>query len=55
MPLESSTFNRGLSQVFDAAEKAPISSVVSPITQVPQYATSTTVQPTPVGFQMPLF
>jgi hypothetical protein len=41
--------------VFDAAGKALISSAVSPIAQVPQYATSITVQPTPGGFQMPLF
>jgi hypothetical protein len=55
MSPESSAFNPGLPQVFDAAGKAPISSAVSPMAQVPQYATSTTVQPTPGGFQMPLF
>jgi hypothetical protein len=55
MPPESSAFNLGLPQVFDTAGKAPISSVVSPMAQVPQYATSTTVQPTPGGFHMPLF
>jgi hypothetical protein len=55
MPLESSVFNPGLPQVFDTAGKAPISLAISPIAQVPQYATSTTVQPTPGGFQMPLF
>jgi hypothetical protein len=55
MPPESSTFNSRLPQVFDAAGKAPISSAVLPMTRVPQYATSTTVQPTPGGFQMPLF
>jgi hypothetical protein len=55
MPPESSTFNSGLPQVFDAAGKAPVSSAVSPMAQVPQYATSTTVQPTPGGFQMPSF
>jgi hypothetical protein len=54
MPPESSAFNPGLPQVFDAVEKAPIPSAVSPMVQVPQYATSTTVQPTPGGFQMPL-
>jgi hypothetical protein len=38
--------------VFDAAGKAPASSAapVSPMTQVPQYATSTIVQPTSGGF-----
>ena len=54
MPPESSTFNPGLPQVFDAVGKAPIPSAVSPMAQVPQYATATTVQPTPGGFQMPL-
>ena len=39
------TVSSGLPQVFDAAGKAPISSAapVSPMTQVPQYATLTTV------------
>ena len=54
MPPESSAFNPGLPQVFDAVGKAPIPSAVSPMAQVPQYATATTVQPTPGGFQMPL-
>jgi hypothetical protein len=54
MPPESSAFNPGLPQVFDAAGKAPITSAVSSMAQVPQHATSTTVQPTPGGFQMPL-
>jgi hypothetical protein len=54
MPPESSAFNPGLPQVFDVAGKAPIPSAVSPMAQVPQYATSTTVQPTPGDFQMPL-
>jgi hypothetical protein len=55
MPPESSAFNPGLPQVFDAAGKAHVSSAVSPMAQVPQYATSTTVQPTPRCFQMPSF
>jgi hypothetical protein len=55
MPPESSAFNFGVPQVFNAAGKAPISSAVSPMTQVPQYATSTTVQPTLGDFPMPLF
>jgi hypothetical protein len=45
MPPELSAISSGLPQVFNAAGKAPISSaaLVSPMTQVPQYATSTTV------------
>jgi hypothetical protein len=54
MPPESSAFNPGLPQVFDAAGKAPIPSAISPMAQVSQYATATTVQPTTGGFQMPL-
>jgi hypothetical protein len=54
MPPKSSTFNPGLPQVFDAARKAPIPSAISPMAQVPQYATSTTMQPIPGGFQMTL-
>jgi hypothetical protein len=50
MPPESSAFNPRLPQVFDAAGKAPIPSAISPMAQVPQYATATTVQPTPGGF-----
>jgi hypothetical protein len=57
MPPELSAINSGLPQVFDAAGKAPVSSAtpVSPMTQVPQYATSTTVQPISGGFQVPSF
>jgi hypothetical protein len=55
MPPELSAFNSGLPQVFDAAGKAPVSSAFSPMNQVPQYATSATVQPTSGGFQMPSF
>jgi hypothetical protein len=54
MSPESSVFNPGLPQVFDVVGKAPIPSAVSPMAPVPQYATSTTVQPTLGGFQMPL-
>jgi hypothetical protein len=54
MPPESSAFNPGLPQVFDAAGKAPMPSAGSPIAQVSQYTTTTTVQPTPGSFQMPL-
>jgi hypothetical protein len=46
MPPEPSAFNPGLSQVFDTAGKAPMPSAGSPIAQVPQYTTATTVQPT---------
>jgi hypothetical protein len=35
MPLKLSAFNSGLPQVFDAAEKTPVSSAVSPMNQVP--------------------
>jgi hypothetical protein len=41
--------------VFDAAGKAPVSSAVSPMNQVPQYVTSTTVQSTSGDFQVPSF
>jgi hypothetical protein len=54
MPSESSAFNPGLPQVFDTAGKAPMPLVGSPIAQVSQYTTATTVQPTPGTFQMPL-
>jgi aminoglycoside phosphotransferase (APT) family kinase protein len=54
MPPESSAFSPRLPQVFDAAGKAPVPSAVLLMAQVPQYATSTIVQPTPGGFQMPL-
>ena len=54
MPPESSAFNPRLPQVFDAVGRAPIPSVVSPMAQVPQYAATTSVQPTPGGFQMPM-
>jgi hypothetical protein len=54
IPPESSAFNPELPQVFDTAGKAPIPSAVSPMAQVPQYATATSMQPTPGGFQMSL-
>jgi hypothetical protein len=47
IPLESSAFNPGLPQVFDAVGKAPMPSAVLSIAQVPQHDTATTVQPTP--------
>jgi len=57
MPPELSAISSGLPQLFDAARKAPMTATipVSPMTQVPKYATSTTTQPISGGFQMPLF
>jgi hypothetical protein len=57
MPSELSAISSRLLQVFDAAGKPPVSSAapVSPMTQVPQYATSTTVQLISGGFQVPSF
>jgi hypothetical protein len=55
MPPELSAFNSGLPQVFDATGKTPVLSTVSPMNQVSQYATSTTMQSTSGGFQMPSF
>jgi hypothetical protein len=54
MPPEPSAFNTGLPQVFDTTGKAPMPSAGSPIVQVPQYTTATTMQPTLGGFQVPL-
>jgi hypothetical protein len=54
MPPEPSVFNHGSLQVFDAAGKTPMPSAGSPIAQVPQYTTATTVQPTLGGFQVSL-
>jgi hypothetical protein len=52
MPLELSAISSGLPQVFDASRKASVSSAapVLPMTQVPQYATSTNVQSILGGF-----
>jgi hypothetical protein len=57
MPQGLSAINSGLPQVFDTAGKAVVSSAapVSLMTQVPQYTTSTTVQPISGGFQVPSF
>jgi hypothetical protein len=54
MPPEPSVFNHGSPQVFDATGKAPMLSAGSPIAQVPQYTTATTVQPTLGDFQVSL-
>lgn len=57
MPPEFSAINSGLSQVSDTTGKALVSSAppVSQMTQVPQYATLTTMRSIPRGFQMPSF
>jgi hypothetical protein len=52
MPPEPSAFYPWLPQLFDTAGKAPMPSAGSPIAQVPQYTTATTVQPTLGSFQM---
>jgi len=55
MPPKFFAVSSGLSQVSSTAGKTPIPSAppVSPMTQVPQYTTSTTVRPMSGGFQMP--
>ena len=57
MTLEFSAIISGLSQVSDIAGKPPLplAPPVLLITQVPQYATSTTMRPLPWSFQMPSF
>jgi len=47
MPPEFFAKSSGTSQVADLAEKAPMTSAlpVSPMTQIPQYSTTTTVNP----------
>jgi len=57
MPSEFFAISSGLSQVSGTAGMPPVPSapLVLPMTQVPQYATLTTVRPMSGGFQMPLF
>ena len=57
MPLEFFTNSSGTSQVTDLAGKAPMTSAppVSPMTQNPQYSTTTTARPVTGNFQMPMF
>jgi len=57
MPPDFFANNSGTSQVADLAGKAPMTSAppVSPITQVPQYSTTTTTRPIAGNFQMPTF
>jgi len=57
MPLEFFANSSGTSQVTDLAGKTPMPSVppVSPMTQIPQYSTTTTARPVTGNFQMPTF
>jgi len=47
----------GTSQVADLEGKAPMTSapLVLPMTQIPQYSTTTTTRPVTGNFQMPMF
>jgi len=57
MPLEFFVNSSGTSQVTDLAAKVSMTSVppVSPMTQIPQYSTTTTTRPVIGNFQMPTF
>ena len=57
MPLDFLVNNSRLSKAPGTAGKAPVQSapLVSPMTQMPQYATITTVRPITKNFQMPSF
>jgi len=57
MPSEFIANSSGTYQIADLAGKAPVTSTppVSPMTQVPQYSTTTTVRPVTGNFQMPTF
>jgi len=57
MPPDFFANSSGTSQVADLAGKAPITStpLVSPMTQNPQYSTTTTARPVIGNFQMPTF
>jgi len=57
MPPEFFANSSGTSQVTDLAGKAPITSAppFSPMTQIPQYSTTTTALPVTGNFQMPTF
>ena len=57
MPPEFFANSSGTSQVADLTGKAPLTSAppVSPMTQNPQYSTTTTVRPVTGNFQMPMF
>ena len=57
MPPDFFANSSGTSQVVDSAGKAPMTSVppVSPMTQNPQFSTTTTARPITGNFQMPVF
>jgi len=57
MPPEFFTNSSRTSQVTDLAGKAPMTLAppVSPMTQIPQYSTTTTARPVTGNFQMPTF
>jgi hypothetical protein len=57
MPPDFFASSSGTSQVADVTGKAPMTSAppVSPMTQNPQYSTTTTVRPVTANFQMPTF
>jgi len=57
MPPDFCTNSSGTSQITDLAGKAPTTSAppVSPMTQIPQYSTTTTTRPVTGNFQMPTF
>jgi len=57
MPLDFFANSFGTSQVADLAGKSPMTSAspVSPMTQIPQYSTTTTARPVSGNFQMPTF
>jgi len=57
MPPEFFAHSSGTSQVADLAGKAPmtLAPLVSQMTQIPQYSTSTTARLVTVNFQMPTF
>ena len=57
MSLDFLANSSGISQLVDLTVKAPMTSAppVSPMTQNPQYSTTTTVRPITGNFQMPTF
>ena len=57
MPLDFLANSSGTSQLVDMTGKAPMTSAppVSPMTQNPQYSTTTTARPVTGNFQMPTF
>ena len=57
MPAKFFANNSGTSHITDLAGKTPMPSApsVSPMTQVPQYSTTTTIRPFGGNFQTPTF